>query len=313
MTKIAPKKRQIAANWTDIELEYAHGASAPLDEGLPRSLIESAFTVGALPKFENDSGNLLVLLRIFDGAADRRAAGTRELTRRLALFIKADTLITAHRFSTTEFPAFFSSTPPDLDSILNSLLDHTIQSYTDALNSSEEQFELLEASVFQALKSKPFRLRDAYYEKRRLNVIRKMLKLHLELFDSLQVFTGTEKSLPHLKKGLKKKAIQALSNCEALLEGMNHLLQLQLSLVSQKTNEASQKTNEVMRILTVFSAFFLPLTFIVGIYGMNFENMPELKHPLGYVGVLTLMAGISLFIFIWFRKRGWIGKSSNPG
>jgi magnesium transporter len=61
-----------------------------------------------------------------------------------------------------------------------------------------------------------------------------------------------------------------------------------------------------MRILTVFSAFFLPLTFIVGIYGMNFEGMPELDNPWGYPGVMVFMALVTLVIYLWFRKRGWL-------
>jgi len=61
-----------------------------------------------------------------------------------------------------------------------------------------------------------------------------------------------------------------------------------------------------MRILTVFSAFFLPLTFIVGIYGMNFEFMPELTWPMGYPLVLAGMAAVCLAIFLWFRHRGWM-------
>ena len=71
---------------------------------------------------------------------------------------------------------------------------------------------------------------------------------------------------------------------------------------------ASQRTNEVMRVLTVFSAFFLPLTFLVGVYGMNFRFMPELEQRWGYPAVLGLMGVISLVIFVWFRRRGWLGR-----
>ena len=61
-----------------------------------------------------------------------------------------------------------------------------------------------------------------------------------------------------------------------------------------------------MRVLTVFSIFFLPLNFLAGIYGMNFEHMPELKHPHGYTTVLLMMGLISLGIFIWVHKKGWL-------
>lgn len=311
MSQANSKKRQIAANWADIGMEQSEPTSTLLDEGLPHLLVDSALAAGALPKVEADSNTTLILLRVFDGAADQRAAGARELTRKLGIYLKGHDLLTVHRFSTSEFPRLFEATAGDRDSIITALTDRVIQTYLDALAGSEDQFEALETAVFRALKSKPFRLRDAYYQKRRLNVIRKMLKLHLDLIDSLVTLPESEKLMAHLRKGPRKKASQALANCEALLEGMNHLLQLQLSLLSQKANEANQKTNEVMRILTVFSVFFLPLSFIAGVYGMNFENMPELKHPHGYFGTIALMLGVALFIFIWFRKRGWIGKMGN--
>jgi magnesium transporter len=88
---------------------------------------------------------------------------------------------------------------------------------------------------------------------------------------------------------------------DELLEEVNNLLSIHLAM-------ASHRTNEVMRVLTVFSAFFLPLTFIVGIYGMNFTFMPELTKHWGYPGVMLLMLGISLVIFIWFRRRGWLRR-----
>ena len=83
------------------------------------------------------------------------------------------------------------------------------------------------------------------------------------------------------------------------MEGVPNLLNIYLSL-------ASQKSSEVMRLLTIFSAFFLPLTFIVGIYGMNFDLMPELRMKYGYPGVLMFMAIVTIAIFAWFRRKKWL-------
>ena len=58
-----------------------------------------------------------------------------------------------------------------------------------------------------------------------------------------------------------------------------------------------------MKLLTVFSVFFMPLTFIAGIYGMNFDNMPELHTKNGYFATMIVMVIISTFIFIWFKRR----------
>ncbi len=71
---------------------------------------------------------------------------------------------------------------------------------------------------------------------------------------------------------------------------------------------SANKTNEVMRVLTVMSGILLPLSLIAGIYGMNFENMPELRHPLGYTGVLAFMAVLGLALYTGFRRAGFIGR-----
>ncbi|MEH7885674.1 magnesium/cobalt transporter CorA [Bacillus sp. JJ1609] len=67
----------------------------------------------------------------------------------------------------------------------------------------------------------------------------------------------------------------------------------------------SHETNRVMKVLTVITTIFMPLTFIAGIYGMNFENMPELGWQYGYFGALFTMSFIGLTMFLWFRKKGW--------
>jgi magnesium transporter len=97
-----------------------------------------------------------------------------------------------------------------------------------------------------------------------------------------------------------------------IYEEITGLLNLHLSLMSQKTNEASFRTNEVMRVLTIFSIFFLPLNFIAGIYGMNFENMPELREPHGYYITLGFMIMIVLGITYWIYRKGWMKKDVLP-
>ena len=68
------------------------------------------------------------------------------------------------------------------------------------------------------------------------------------------------------------------------------------------------RMNEIMKVLTIFSAIMLPLTFIAGVYGMNFENMPELTTRFGYFVVLTIMVVVAIGMLLFFWARGWLGS-----
>jgi magnesium transporter len=76
---------------------------------------------------------------------------------------------------------------------------------------------------------------------------------------------------------------------------------------------AANRTSEIARVLTVISGVLLPLTLITGIYGMNFEHMPELKWPVGYFATLGFMALLALTLILTFRRLGWIGTGRSRG
>ena len=78
------------------------------------------------------------------------------------------------------------------------------------------------------------------------------------------------------------------------------------NLVNFYLSISAQKTNEVIKVLTIFSVFFMPLTFIAGIYGMNFDYMPELRERWGYPALLGFMMLLSGLIYVWFRRKKWL-------
>ena len=78
------------------------------------------------------------------------------------------------------------------------------------------------------------------------------------------------------------------------------------SLIDIYLSSMSNKTNEVMKVLTVVATIFIPLTFIVGLYGMNFKNMPELDSDWGYPGILAFMLAVAVGMLIYFRRKKWI-------
>ncbi|MBE4907613.1 magnesium/cobalt transporter CorA [Bacillus luteolus] len=108
---------------------------------------------------------------------------------------------------------------------------------------------------------------------------------------------------------------QLLERREYFSDIHDHLLKLSEMIDSNRevTNDIrdsylsinSHQTNRVMKVLTVITTIFMPLTFIAGIYGMNFEYMPELTWRYGYFATLSLMLTIGLGMFFWFKKKGW--------
>jgi magnesium transporter len=93
-------------------------------------------------------------------------------------------------------------------------------------------------------------------------------------------------------------AVQALDIVESLRETTASVMEVYLSA-------QNQRLNEVMKVLTVIATLFIPLTFIASIYGMNFEQMPELKWHYGYAWALGLMAMTATVMVVYFRRRGW--------
>lgn len=84
------------------------------------------------------------------------------------------------------------------------------------------------------------------------------------------------------------------------------------SLSDAYLSHLSHRTNEIMKMLTLMASIFIPLTFVAGIYGMNFDNMPELHSQRGYYIVLAIMVAIAAGMIGYFRHRGWIGSKKGP-
>jgi magnesium transporter len=93
--------------------------------------------------------------------------------------------------------------------------------------------------------------------------------------------------------------IQIIDTIESLRDMMMSMLDIYLTSMSHRLNE-------VMKVLTIIATIFMPLTFIAGVYGMNFEFMPELKWHLGYFMVLGLMCMTALSMVIFFKRKKWL-------
>ncbi len=102
--------------------------------------------------------------------------------------------------------------------------------------------------------------------------------------------------------------LQTAVATRAAIDSSHDLLR---GIIASIQSAAATRTSEIARVLTVVSAIILPLSLIAGIYGMNFEYMPELGHPWGYFLVLGLMGLLALYLIVFFRRLGWIGRNTS--
>jgi magnesium transporter len=270
--------------------------------------VEDSLEPEHLPKYERIGNTTFIIVRAMDEHAPLDCSSVHEMTRKVAIFYGPEFLITIHRgeqhFLNEIMEEYRSAVPPDgtaerrkgyMPRLLINLINGAIETYEKPLTGAESAIDAFEATVFGEHEFTEL-LRRIYLEKRRVTQMRRMLSHTLDAVQKL--VPGSEPTAP-LFQDLRENAQSMHFYADELVDDVNNLLSIQLAL-------ASHRTNEVVRVLTVFSVFFLPLTFIVGVYGMNFQFMPELKERWGYPAVVAGMALVTLVIYLWFRRRGWL-------
>lgn len=190
------------------------------------------------------------------------------------------------------------------DYLTYALLDAIVDSYFTVLERLGEYVEVLELEL--VADPLPTTLQKIHELKREMILFRKAVWPLREVASSLQrdeiPFVG-EKTAPYLKD-LYDHVIQVLDTVETFRDIISGMLDIYLSSMSNKMNE-------VMKVLTIFAAIFIPLTFIAGIYGMNFNtaksavNMPELNWAYGYPFALSLMVIVAGVLIVYFKKKKW--------
>lgn len=185
------------------------------------------------------------------------------------------------------------------DYLAYTLLDTVVDGYFPLLESLGEEIERLEDDVVTA--PGPDTLAAIHTARRRLLTLRRTVwPLREELAALGREDTGAfSRPVRVYVRDTYDHAVQAVDIVETYRELLGSLMDVYLSSVSQRTNE-------VMKVLTVVSTIFIPLTFVVGIYGMNFAYMPELQIWWAYPLVWLLMIAIGGGLFAAFRARGWL-------
>jgi magnesium transporter len=267
---------------------------------LPPTVVEDCLEPEHLPKHERIGDATFLILRARDFAARDDAATIQDLTRKIAVFFREGVLLTIHRVDLRELRDLRDrvtrgDVAPEHSTLLVSVALAALESYDKPMERAEGTLARFERGIFDEDVPAPS-LREAHNLKRRVALTRRIL---WQTSLVLHKLAPQGESTAPLYQDLRETADAYVFWVEQLLDEVNQLLQVHVAM-------STHRTNEVMRVLTVFAAFFLPLTFVVGVYGMNFDYMPELRLRVGYPLTLLAMAGVALAIFLWFRRRGWL-------
>jgi magnesium transporter len=185
------------------------------------------------------------------------------------------------------------------DYLLYALVDAIVDQYFAVLEMMGERIEALQHTVVDD--PKPETLNDIHALKRQLLFLRRAV---WPLRDVMNNLSRSDCRFLHeptkvFFRDVYDHVVQIVDTIETLREMVSASLDIYLSSVSYRLNA-------VMRVLTVITTIFMPLSFIASIYGMNFDYMPELRWPWGYPLVLAIMAAVGVAMLILFRKKRWL-------
>jgi len=187
------------------------------------------------------------------------------------------------------------------DFLLYRLLDALMDNYYDVVDYLNERSRELEPQIIKGNSSDLLSIVER--RKRRLQELRKIVVPLKEIATQLEKAESSIVSQEnnHYFNDLKE-------SCLGVMDEVDSTLGLLDSLTNLYYAAQGQRMNEIMKVLTVVSAIFIPLTFLAGIYGMNFVNIPELQAPNGYFVLLGVMLLIGILLVVYFYRKGWLKR-----
>jgi magnesium transporter len=269
--------------------------------------IEDCFESRVHPKIDEYEGYIYVIAHGLNAKSNAENAEIVELD----VFVGASYVVTHHGQSSRSVAAV---TEMVLKSglplrhgpmgVLHALLDRQVDGFEAQLDSVEERITQLEDAVFA--RPSTSHIASLLAVKRNILQLRRWMSKQREVV--LRLGRQELKLVKPQEAMLFRDLHDHLVRINDLLENFREML---TSIQEAYLSVTSDRLNEIMKFLTLFTAVLMPLTVIAGIYGMNFEHMPELHERSGYPIVLGVMALISGGVLLYFRRLGWLGRT--PG
>lgn len=252
-----------------------------------------------LPKQEDLGKTQFVISRYLIDVSKIELDAIEEISSKLAIFYNDSLLITVHRLKVPFLHKLRTSHLhkegfKTVSELVTRIIWNVLHTYDQPALDVSKSIDDYEEIVFMKPLKKEL-LKDLYLIRRRASVSLKLLMLTKEIINKIPN-TSDE---PARLQDVKDLHLKLSTLFEQAHEDITHLLDIYLSI-------SSKNSNEVMKVLTIFSVFLLPPTFIVGLYGMNFDYMPELHYRWSYPAVLIIIVIITAVIYFWFKRKRWL-------
>ena len=298
-----------------IEQKYKHAnwewldVIAPTEEDLQflheryhinEMLLEDTIDPNHLPKYEEVDQVKFFLTRESTDLERRALNNISDISSKLGIFLVPGLIITMHRAQSKSinkvYEELLKEKPNDItrDRLALRLALKIIKTFDDESNTLLEIMDAIENEIFLKNTNQTNQIRRLYNLKRKSGLNTRILNISAEWITKFKNLDLQEVEVMDL-----------LDKQKDVIADFDHVNAQTVNLISMFLALSDQKANQVMKLLAIYSVYFLPITFIAGIYGMNFDNMPELHHKNGYYFTLGLMLLIVVITFIYMRRKRW--------
>jgi magnesium transporter len=290
--------------WVDILDPEQEDIEPLLEErfGFHELAAEDSLSGTTLPKYDSFPNYDFFIFRTVDVDVSQHASETYKI----AAFLGSNFLFTVHRGTVRAIDDVCNRLPGDRrilergpDFLLYSIVDQMVDAHFPLMETIEEAVDDLQDRIFA--NAEPSHLDELLHLKRDVNVLRRHSLPQRELLNQISRGDANFIQAQHLIyfRDVYDHMFRISETIDVDRDQMTGTMEAYLSVVANRTNDT-------MKLLTIFSALMLPLTLIAGIYGMNFEHMPELKWIHGYPFALGLMIGTALLMLFFFWMKGWM-------
>ncbi|MGQ9672469.1 MAG: magnesium/cobalt transporter CorA [Candidatus Aminicenantales bacterium] len=300
-----PFKDTATVTWINVDGVHDSDIIGKMGEhfGVHSLILEDIMNTAQRPKMEDMGDYIFIVVRMISFEAKKKWV----LSEQVSLIVGSNFVISFQEGEGDVFDPIRERIRSDKgrlrkmgpDYLAYALIDAIVDNYFLVLEKLGEQVEFLEEELVTDPGRKTIEVLHT--------LKREMIYLRKSVWPLREVISGVARSgSPLIKEStgiflrdVYDHTIQVIDTIETYRDMLSGMLDIYLSSVSNRMNE-------IMKVLTIIATIFIPLTFIAGIYGMNFQYMPELRWRWGYFATLAWMAMVCVFMLIYFRRKKWL-------